>query len=133
MSEYIANLDAALAVNGDDVILRRIIGVGNVVNIDVDVRANVRRAAGDPKVVVAGITHDDVKVIISPTQIREKQWPGGVIPDDAPFNPDAQLPRRGDRLIIKGREYRIEAVDPISVSGEVVRINMITLGGASGG
>lgn len=132
MSVYIDNLDAALAVSGEDIILRRVVGAANFVNIDVTVRANVRTVRG-PDEFVNGVGQDDLKIIISPTQIREAQWPGGGVDGEAPFNPDRSIPKRGDRVIVKGYGYRVETVNPIAVEGEVVRIEMITKGGASAG
>jgi hypothetical protein len=130
---YISDLDDALRENGEDIILRRIVGTKNVLNNDVTVRAMVRRVGRDIETLVAGVKHDDLEVVMSPTQILEAQWPGGVIPRAAPFNPDEQMPRRGDRLIVKGRIYRVEAADHLTVGGEVVRIELLTLGGASDG
>lgn len=132
MSVYIENLDGFLAVSGEDIILRRTVGTGNTANIDVTVRANVRTVRG-PDELVNGVGQDDLKIIISPTQIRDRQWPGGGVDGTAPFNPDRSVPKRGDRVIIKGYGYRVDTVNPIAVLGEVVRIEMITKGGASAG
>lgn len=132
MSDYITDLDDALQESGENVILRRIVGVTDTVNIDVTVRANVRLVRG-PDELVGGIGQDDLRIIISPTQIAAAQWPGGGVDPPAPFNPDRSLPRRGDRVIVKGRMYRVEHANPMAVLGQVVRIEMITKGGALGG
>jgi len=132
MSDYIDKLDAALAVSGEDVIIRRIVGTKNTTNLDIVVRANVRTVRL-PEELVSGVSQDDLRVIISPSEIREAQWPGGGTEHAPPFNVDRSIPVRGDRLIVKGRMYRVETVNPIAVEGEVVRIEMMTKGGASGG
>jgi len=132
MNDYVADLDSALAESGEDIILRRFVGTTNPVNIDVEVRANVRRVKG-PDELVNGIGQDDLRIIISPKQISCVQWPGGGIDAAAPFDVDRSLPRRGDRVIVKGFMYRVETVNPIAVLGGVVRIEMFTKGGASGG
>lgn len=132
MSSHIDNLDAALARRGEDIILRRVVGTTNIINLDVKVRANVRVPRG-PEELVNGIGQDDLMIVISPTQIRAAQWPGGGIDGTAPFNPDRSLPRRGDRVIVKGRSYQVELANPIAVNNEVVRIELTTKGGASAG
>lgn len=130
MSDVIAELDAALEESGEDVVLRRVVGTGNAVNIDVTIRANVR-SARTPDQLAAGVYQDDIRVIASPTQIRDAQWPGGVATRPAPFNPDQSLPRRGDFLIVKGRKFHVEVVDAISVRGHVVRIVMTAKGNSA--
>lgn len=131
MSDYIDDLDDALAESGEDIILRRSVGTVNPINIDVTVRANVRWLRG-PTELVDGFSQDDLKIIISPTQIAAAQWPGSGVNNPAPFNVDRSLPRRNDWAIVKGRRYRIEAVNPIAVLGGVVRIEMLTKGGGGG-
>ena len=132
MNPHIDRLDAALARRGEDIILRRIVGTVNTVNIDVVVRASPRAVSG-PDELVNGIGQDDLKIILSPTQIKAAQWPGGGINGVAPFNPDRSLPKRGDRVIVKGRSYHVEISNPIAIDDEVVRIELTTKGGASGG
>ena len=133
MNDYVRSLDAHLAVSGENIILRRIVGASQAtqVNIDVTVRANVRLVKG-PDELVNGIGQDDLRIIISPTQIANAQWPGGGIDAAAPFNVDRSLPKRNDRVIVKGRMYTVENVNPLAVENVVVRIVMITKGGASG-
>jgi hypothetical protein len=120
----IASLDAALLANGEDVILRRQVGERpNVVNIDIGVRAGVR--SYQPHELVGDIKQTDSHVIISPTQIREAQWPGGSLPNQ---KVDPSLPRMADRCIIAGRDRAVEVVNPFYVNGELVRIEMRVLG-----
>lgn len=127
--DNIADLDASLARTGEDIILRR----NNAgTPVDVTVRAAVR-LANDPDALVSGTTQDDLRIVISPTQILAAAWPGfGTVPA-APFNFDRQMPKTGDNVIVKGKKYRVENSNPIMVNGIVVRIVMITKGGAGGG
>lgn len=129
MNDYVADLDAALAEDGEEIILRRVIGAAN---IDVKVQANVRLVSQQEEL-VAGTTQDDIKVIISPTQIAAAQWPGGGVDAAAPFNVARSHPKKGDKLIYQGRAYRVEQAISIKVAGQVVRIEMLTIGGAGGG
>lgn len=133
MNDFIRSLDAHLAVSGENIILRRIVGASQAtqVNIDVTVRANVRLVKG-PDELVNGIGQDDLRIIISPTQIANAQWPGGGIDAAAPYNVSRSIPKRNDRVIVKGRMYTVDNVNALAVENVVVRIVMITKGGASG-
>lgn len=136
MNEHIALLDQALAATGEDVILRRIVGTKNAINIDAKIRAHVRTIVplrNQPSELSSGIAQDHLRVITSPTEIENAQWPGGGINAAAPFSIDRSLPKRSDRLIIKGRVYHVDIANPIAVAGDVVRIELLVKGGASGG
>lgn len=128
MSDLIASLDNALAQSGEDIILRRVIGVApNQVNIDVTCRARVD-AATDVQI-AAGILATDLNLIMSPTQINQAQWPGGTVPALPPFDLDQRVPRAGptDKVLLKDRGQPPRAVafsDPKFVNGELVRINL---------
>lgn len=119
----IADLDAALARVGEDVILRRVSGVApNAVNADVIVRATVNDYA--PNELVGGIVQTDSKVILSPTQITAAGWPNPVITAIPPFNPDPHIPKIGDKAIISGKLRNIAFVNSLTVANELVRIEM---------
>lgn len=125
MSDLIAALDSALADTGEDFILRRVVGTGvNVVNIDVTCRARID--AMTDKDIAAGIKATDLKVIFSPTQINDAQWPGGTIPQLPPFNVDQRVPRLNgpDHAIIRGQDRIVAFVQPFFIAGELVRIEM---------
>lgn len=125
-AECIAALDAALAANGEDIVLRRVVGTQpNTLNIDVGCRANVRTWRLKEENLVAGIAQAVDIVIISPTPIAAAQWPGGV---PAGQLVDPSIPRRLDKVIIGGRVREVEAVEPIRMSGKVVRIELQVLG-----
>lgn len=121
-------LDEALAAAGEDVILRRIVGTGTAsVNVDVTVRASVRRDATAMEL-VGTLAQGEDAVIISPTQIDAAQWPGGQPESGAVHQPDPRVPRINDTLIIQGRPRKLKMVQPILVDGELVRINMVAAG-----
>lgn len=125
MSDLLASLDNALATDGEDFILRRVVGSGvNVVNIDVVCRARVDAASTEQ--IAAGIAATDLNVIFSPTQINDAQWPGGTLPQVPPFNVDQRVPRESgsDQAIIRGRLYVIRLAKPFFIGDELVRIEM---------
>ncbi len=122
----IAALDAALEANGEDVVLRRVVGQGTATaNIDVKCRALVRTWRLREEQIVAGIDQAVVLVTISPTPIVNAQWPGGVIPGQTV---DPSVPRRNDSLIIAGRLRNIDAVERLAIGGQAVRYDMQVLG-----
>lgn len=124
----IAALDSGLAVAGEDIILRRIVGTApNQANIDVVCRARVDAATTQQ--IAAGISANELNVILSPTQINKAQWPGGQVPALPSFNVDQRVPRAGltDKVILKTRGDAPRAVtfsDPKFIDGELVRINL---------
>ena len=116
---HINALDRGLAARGEDVVLRRISGSGpSATSVDVTCRAVVRGYR--PEELVGGIAQGDSQVILSPSEIRLSGWPD---PDGSPSG-SASLPRKGDKLIVQGRMRTIEAVAPIQVAGELVRIDL---------
>lgn len=128
MSDFIASLDEALSEVGEDVILRRIVGTGAAaVNVDVTVRASVRRDATATELVGTLSQGEDV-VIISPTQITTAQWPGGQPASNATHQADPRVPLVNDTLIIQGRPRKVKQVKPIVIDGELVRIEMVAAG-----
>lgn len=123
----IAALDEALARAGEDVVLRRIIGIApNTSNSDVEVRATVRSYRNRDEEIAAGIFQDILLVIMSPTEIAKAQWPGGELASSTVAQPD--VPRKNDKLIIGGRVRNIENVDLINIGDELVRIDLRVLG-----
>ena len=127
--EAIASLDRAVAEDGEDVVLRRIVGTVNSVNLDVTCRAFVRPYRLREELLVGTMAQFDFVVTMSKTQIDAAQWPGGmpVSPSGIPI-PDPSIPRKGDRILIKGTFRNIEVVGPIEMGGQIVRIEMMTLG-----
>lgn len=126
MSDLIASLDAHLRARGTDVTLRRVTGSApSTTNHDVNVRAAVRSYTAEE--LVGDVKQTDSHVIISPTQILAAGWPGtGEVASATVADPS--LPRRLDKLVIAGRVRAIEAVDPIYVNNELVRVEMRVLG-----
>ena len=125
----IRELDKSLAEDGEDIILRRVIGSTNQAFIDVTCRAFVRGYAANE--LIGGITQKDSRVILSPTQINRTNWPGGQVPPaPSAVNVDPRVPskNRGDKCSIGGSFRAVEAGSGIYLDGELVRIDMRVLG-----
>lgn len=123
----IAALDGANASVGEDIKLRCIVGVTNQVNVDCDVRATVRSPTAQELSSGLGIKQDDMFCIFSPTEINEKQWPGGQLPG---FVGDPRIPNknRGDMGYVRGAWRTVQWAQGFYPGGELVRIEMRVLG-----
>lgn len=110
-------LDRSLARVGQDVTLQRLIGV--TVAAQVICRAVVR--GYDPSELIGGITQQDLKVILSPTQIIVSGWQSfsATVPTQ-----DQRVPVKDNKVIINGKTRNVEAAGGIYVAGELVRIEM---------
>lgn len=128
MSDLIASLDDGLAQYGEDFVLRRVIGTGaNVINVDVTCRGRIDGVTVQE--IAAGIKATDLKVIFSPTQINDKKWPGGTVPQLPPFDIDQRVPREStDKAIVRGRPRTVAFSSPYFINGELVRIEMRVTG-----
>src|SRR6266576_3871898 len=112
MNEYIADLDDSLQDVGEDADLRRMIS-GSPVDVNCRIRVRSYRQQNDPFTPGGSELSQFVyDVIMSPTQIIKAGWPGSV----GGINPS--YPKRGDYLVIQGRQRAIEDVDNIMVGGE---------------
>lgn len=127
MSDLTAALDSALALTGEDFILRHVVGTGaNVANIDVTCLGRIDAMTTEE--IAAGIKATDLKIVFSPTQINDAQWPGGTVPQVPPF--DQRVPRENgpDKAIVRGQLRQIAFVKPFVIGGELVRIEMRVTG-----
>lgn len=118
MNPLIDDLDAALKEFGQDAVLRR--PVKNGAPIDVAIRATINSYRENE--LVSGIAQTDSKVIMSPTEIARAGWPGTEAASLTVADPT--LPRRNDKLVVDGRVRNIEFVNPITIGGELVRIEL---------
>jgi hypothetical protein len=109
--QVIAALDRALGESGEDVVLRRTTG-SQLVPLEVTVRACVRSYETQAR--TEGVTIDAMTVILSPTEMRARQW--------------CWPPRVGDFAVVQGRERRVEVCDPVYIAGELVRMNLAVAG-----
>lgn len=123
----IAELDRSLAVDGEDILLRRIVGTTNQLFSDVRCRAFVRGYAAVD--LIASITQRQRRVILSPTQINQAQWPGGQ-PPNAPGDPRIASKNRGDKCIILSdrSQCAVEEGGGIYLGPTLIRIEMRVLG-----
>ena len=119
--DELSELDAALAADGQDVVLRRVVGTSSPVNYDCVCRAFVRGYT--PQEMAGMIIQGDSKVIISSTQIDANAWPGDAIPASE-ASLDRRVPRRGDKLVVAGRVRNIENASPIYIGNVLVRVDM---------
>jgi hypothetical protein len=127
---HIARLDASLERDGEDIIIRRVVGTApNTAPVDIECRAKVTAEGTD--MLSGGITTTTYSIIISPTQIREAQWPGGTVAALPPFDRDQSIPRAGltDKVLMRGLPpIAIHYVDPVFLDGQWVRANMKATG-----
>ena len=123
--QAIADLDAALAADGERIELWRETGTTTKIPFKVKCRAFVRGYSAQE--LVGGISQTDSKVILSPTEITRSGWPG---PNSSATstNQDRRMPRKGDAVIISGRKRAVETAGGIYLASELVRIEMRVLG-----
>lgn len=120
----ISALDSALARVGQDIRLQRLTGTQQI-PFEVECRAVVRGYA--PEELVGDITQQDSMVVLSPSEIERKGWPGPQSSSD-PSTIDRRVPRKGDRAFINGKARNVEAAVGIYVADVLVRIEMRVLG-----
>ncbi len=121
---HIARLERSLAKNGEDIILRRVVGTTNQQNVDCADRAHVDGVS--PEQLVAGIDQATLNCILSPVRINAAGWPGG----QPPGQPDPRIPskNRGDKAFVQGRWRSVQWGEGKYRQGELVRIEMRVLG-----
>lgn len=123
-TDAIAALDEALADVGQEIRLQRLTGT-QLISFSVDLPAIVRGYT--PEELVGGITQQDSFVILSPTEIERKGWPGANS-SATPTNQDRRVPRKGDKAVINGKLRNVEAAVGIYVADVLVRIELRVLG-----
>ena len=126
-AECIADLDAFLASDGEDITIERMAlsGGAQTVAQSVTCRAAGRqRGAGNRSQDLAGqIRQGDVVLVLSPTEIIAAAWTSGRVSGD-----DQRVPRNGNRIIRAGRTMTVDDGFGIYVRGELVRIEIIARG-----
>lgn len=123
----IAALDRQLARHGEDIVISRVVKRGGVnVTVSLTCRAFVQAVSADE---IAGkITVDDLKVIISPTQIIAAGWPGADENIVAGNAVDQRIPKSSDKVLVQGRPREIKAPKPKLLDGVWVRSDMVVAG-----
>lgn len=126
----VADLNSHLDQDGENVEIWRVVIAGATqIYVKVNARAFVRNYGADE--LVGGITQEQVRVTVSPSEIIAANWPGPWTPSATePIQPntDRRVPRKSDKCVIKGRVRNIEVAMPIYVDNELVRIDMRVLG-----
>lgn len=117
-------LDASLATDGENIVLRRVKGANLAaqVNVDVTCRAFVRGYQADE--LVGDITQQDRRVILSGTEITAADWPADE--PDSTSAVDHRVPskNRKDRCQVQGNWCSVEAAEPMYIDSILVRIDM---------
>jgi len=114
-----------IAANGEQVIISRIIDAHPTPPKRVStapISAFVRNYRLEEIFPGSGIAQGDSLVSLpgdALDQMRQLQMPGGVT---------MNVPRKGDKIQIRGRERNIEGVAPISIGGSIVRIDLTVKG-----
>lgn len=110
----IGALDRQLAIHGEDILLRRETkGAGTLlIPFDCGVRAKVRDYTAAE--LVGELQQGDSQVILSPSEMTDRQWP-------AP-------PRKGDKVVIKGKVRAVMNVVPFDIGGTVARYELSVRG-----
>lgn len=117
-----SDLDQMLRSDGQEIILRRVVGTTVQTSVDCTCMAFVRGYRPDE--LVGAVIQGDSEVIISATDIIAAQWPGGEPVQSPPVATDPRVPRKGDKVIIAGRVRNVEAAAPIYIANELHRINI---------
>lgn len=109
-AQAIAALDRAVAAAGEDIVLRRQTkGPGSsFATFEVTCRASVRPYP--PAELVGDVKQGDVKVILSPTEMEDRQWPWP--------------PVIGDKVVVGGRTMGVMDVGLIRLGADMVRIEL---------
>lgn len=119
--ECIRALDRALEAAGEDVILRRVV---DAVNYDVTVR--VREDTQTPIGNVVGAKEGAIRLIMSPTPMRNAGWPNQPIETTRPYDPDPAVPQKYDIIIRQGRSHTVlDTPKTFVVQNQIVRIELL--------
>lgn len=123
-------LDGALTINGEEIILRMVVGSKAATQQFVDCEGIKAVVRGTNAVeLAAGIDQKALYCIFSPTQINEKQWPGGQPPGPQGRDPRVPNKNRGDRAYVRGAWLSVQWADGFyPTPDELVRIEMRVLG-----
>lgn len=118
-AEVIADLDASLDEDGEDIRLVRLTQGPNGTQIPFEVICRAFVRGYDPDELSGAITQQDSKVILSPTQIIAAQWTSG-----RPANEDGRVPMKGNRVFIQGRARNVEAAVGKYLPTDLVRLEL---------
>jgi hypothetical protein len=125
-TQAISQLDRMIARNGEAVTLVRPTTAAGGVKIPVSVVVNaiVRGYQAKELIQGSGIQVGDSRVIISPSQINAKQWPGGYVSSPTTQG-DMRVPKGNiDQMIVAGKTRQVIAASPTYLAGELVRIDV---------
>lgn len=132
----VADLDAALSQYGDPVTLTRItLGPGGAqipfsVSLNAQVSPYMSHRGGKRGELVPGsevVIQIAAFAIISPSAIEKANWPG---PSGQPATSgvDRRVPKSGDKLTWRGRQYTVTQATPYYVGSDLARIELLLQG-----
>lgn len=110
-SGMIARLDAALARRGETVTVRRYTAPTGTPRPKTDIASRASVRAVKPEELAGEINQTASKVVLSPTGL------GALLPL-----------KKGDKIVIQGKERNIELPKPIFVADVLVRIDVMVTG-----
>lgn len=121
MANQIDALNRGLRKSGQPVTLRKVTGTTSQTFTDVACTAIVRGYTPQELVAGNGITQQDSKVIMSPTEINNAVWPFGQT-----GTKDVRIPNknRGDLILINGAWRTVQAGVGIYLGMLLVRIEL---------
>jgi hypothetical protein len=125
----IASLDNTIAQHGQSVRLVRMDGKTAQVLCQANLSAIVRGYSSTTALAGTNQIQGDTVVTVSPTDLDREGWPTanpGIYP---PIDDDPRIPRRGDRIVINGRQRNVESAEPFYINDKLVRINVTVRGG----
>src|SRR5688572_22411935 len=114
-AQEIADLDRHLELDGQNIVLRRVKGTTLAVQQNVDVTCRAFGRGFSPNELVGSITQQDRKVILSPTQIDEADWPEDEADSTSLVDPRIPRKNRGDKCIIGGKLHSVESAEGILI------------------
>lgn len=122
----IAALDRALDAAGQSVVLNYYTGAGtSKVKYSVTCPAMVRGFTATEVIPGSGISQQDSRVIISPTQINQRQWPGPAVKGPA----DPRIPKAGvTDVTVNGVTKAVISAVGLYIDGTLVRIEIALKG-----
>ncbi|RWC29257.1 MAG: hypothetical protein EOS27_16525 [Mesorhizobium sp.] len=120
---HIARLDRQIRLHGEPVQLAR--KVAGIVRHRLNLRGIVKTFGAEQ--LIGSITQVNYLVIVSPTELRKKGFPGALpvtIASGAIPPKDDIIPTTVDAVIMRGAEKAVQSVDAIYDGDQVVRIEI---------
>jgi hypothetical protein len=128
-NRLLAQLDRQIRLRGEPVTLSRFVGASPQSRVRATVRGIVKTFAAEQ--LIANITQTNYLVILSPTHLARKGWPGAqpaTIPGGIVPLVDPMLPTANDKITFRGGEKAIVQANAIYDGDDCVRLELKVLG-----